>query len=271
MTENTQKTGLLTAAATWGVAGSTYERFSEHFADALAHCVQRLAPSEGEAVLDVATGTGWTARLAAARGARVSGIDYGEELILAARELAQRQGLDIVFDVGDAHALPYPDNNFDAVVSTFGVIFAGNPEQAARELARVCRPGGRLGLAVWSKDGAIATLARKVLAKFSPPLPQPRPPSPYAWGTEARMTELLGSAFELQFEHSITMLREPDGDAVWRLWLDTHGPTVTRVNKLDPESRAAFKKAFVDFHEQYRTALGISMPREYIVAVGVRK
>jgi SAM-dependent methyltransferase len=205
------------------------------------------------------------------RGAKVTGLDYSESLVASAQEIAKQRGLDIEFDVGDAQALPYPDGHFDAVISTFGVIFTGEPERAAKELARVCRPGGRLALAVWTRNGSIATMAREVIAKFSPPPPNPRPPSPFAWGTEARLEELLGAEFDLKIEEASTVLREPDGESVWQLWLDTHGPTVTRVNKLDADTVTAFKNAFVAFHEQYRTELGISMPREYLVAVGTRR
>ena len=121
-----------TSASSWGATGVAYERFSEHFADALSHCVQRLVPVPNESILDIATGTGWTARRLAERGAKITGIDYSEELVIAAREIAKNRGLDITFDVGDAHQLPYPDENFDAVVSTFGVIFVNQPEVAAK-------------------------------------------------------------------------------------------------------------------------------------------
>jgi SAM-dependent methyltransferase len=260
-----------TTASSWGVASSAYEKFSQDFSDALYHCVQRLDPQKGEAVLDVATGTGWTARLAAARGANVTGIDFSEGLINAAREIADRQGLQIQFDVGDALSLPYADGHFNAVTSTFGVIFASPHEIAARELARVCRSGGRLALAVWSSDSTLATLTREVLVKFGPPPPDPAPPSPYAWGTETRMNELLGSNFDLKFEHATTIMRAPTGDAVWRLWNEAHGLTVTRVNTLDETAREEYRKAFVVFHEQYRTEHGITMPRDYIIAHGVRR
>ena len=107
------KKEVWTAGASWGVTGSNYERFSEHFADALAHCIQRLAPGQGETVLDVATGTGWTARLAAARGSQVIRIDYSHDLIAAARESAQQRGMSVIFDVGDAHRLPYSDHSIE--------------------------------------------------------------------------------------------------------------------------------------------------------------
>jgi SAM-dependent methyltransferase len=260
-----------TAATSWGATGSAYERFSEHFADALFHCVQRLAPAPGESVLDVATGTGWTARLSAARGAGVTGVDYSEELIAAARKIARDHGVSIAFDVGDAHQLPYSDGIFDAVVSTFGVIFARQPEVVAQELVRVCRPGGRLALAVWSSDCTLGKLAREVFSVYSPPPPDPPPPSPYAWGSEVRMKELLEPGFKLQFERGCTVLREPDGESVWRLWKETHGLTVTRLEALDDESRVAFRDAFIEFHERYRTELGIAMPRDYLIAIGTRR
>jgi len=262
---------IYTAASSWGATGGSYERFSEDFADALYHCVQRLDPRPGEKVLDVATGTGMVARYAATRGAAVTGMDFSEELILAARAIAPRHRLEIKFDVGDAHDLPYSDESFDAVISTFGVIFAGRPEVAAKELARVCRPNGRLALAVWASNGTLATLAREVFARFSPPPPDPPPPSPYAWGNELRMRELLETDFELQFEHASTILRAPDGDAVWRLWNEAHGLTVSRMKALDDEGQKAFRSAFIAFHDQFRTDAGIAMPRDYIVAIGSRR
>ena len=263
------KKGDWTSASSWGATGIVYERFSEHFADALSHCVQRLSPQPNESILDVATGTGWTARILAQRGANITGIDYSEELIFAAREISKYHGLSISFDVGDAHQLPYPDSSFDAVISTFGVIFVSQPEVAARELARVCRPGGRLALAVWSSDCTLRNLAKEVFSVFSPPLLDP-PPSPYAWGSEARLHELLGENFDLKFESGSTILREPDGDAVWLLWKEAHGLTATRLEALDEESQNAFKDAFIEFHNRYMTELGIAMPRDYIIAIGTK-
>ena len=117
----------------------------------------------------------------------------------------------------------------------------------------------------------LATLTLEVLVKFGLPPPDPAPPSPYAWGNEGRMNELLGSDFDLKFEHATTVLRAPNGDAVWRLWNEAHGLTATRVNTLDETARDEYRKAFVVFHEQYRTEHGISMPRDYIIAHGVRR
>ncbi len=260
-----------TSSSSWGATGAAYERFSEHFADALSHCVQRLVPRLNESILDVATGTGWTARKLAERGANTTGIDYSEELILGAQQIAKNRGLNITFDVGDAHQLPYPDESFDAVVSTFGVIFVDQPEVAARELARVCRPGGRLALTVWTKDCVFAELGREVFSIYSPPPSDSPAPSPYAWGNEARLKELFGSDFDLQVETGCTVLREPDGETVWKLWKKAHGLTATRLKALDDETKIAFKQAFIEFHERYRTGFGISMPRDYLVVIGTRQ
>ncbi|MDH5394597.1 MAG: class I SAM-dependent methyltransferase [Gammaproteobacteria bacterium] len=145
-----------------------HDRFSEDFSDALQHCVRRLNPKPDEWVLDVATGTGGSARLAATKGCRVIGLDYSEVLIKAARTLALDRHLNIQFDVGDAQQLPYADQSFDAVMSTFGVMFAAKPELVASELARVCKPGGRLALAVWHSDCTLARLSREVVLPFSP-------------------------------------------------------------------------------------------------------
>ena len=131
------------AAATWGSGGAVYDKVSETIADALDHVVARIAPQPGEDCLDVATGTGWTARRLASRGARVTGVDIGQGVIEAAKTL----GPGIDFRIGDAEELPFPDASYDIVTSTFGVMFVARPEDAARELARMCRKGGRLGLA----------------------------------------------------------------------------------------------------------------------------
>ena len=179
------------AAATWNSGGQHYDRISHSIADSIEHCVHRLAPRRGERVLDVATGTGWTARRVAARDATVIGVDLGPDLIAAAQALAAEHRLAIDFRVGDAEKLPFDDQSFDAVISTCGVMFASNPEAVAAELARVCRKGGRIGLTTWPPDGTIAGLF-KVMRPFMPPPPPSPPPSPFEWGRPERVTALLG-------------------------------------------------------------------------------
>jgi SAM-dependent methyltransferase len=144
------------AAATWGAGGAAYDAISRTIADSIEHCLQRLAPGPGERVLDLATGTGWAARGAAARGAEVVGVDIGADLIEAAKERARQAGLEIAFEVGDAERLRFEDESFEVVVSTCGVMFASDPEAAAAEIARVCKRGGRVGLTTWPPEGTLS-------------------------------------------------------------------------------------------------------------------
>jgi len=143
-----------------------------------------------ERVLDVACGSGNTA-LAAARRAwgNSTGIDYVPELLARGRERAAAEGLEVDFVEGDAERLPFDDASFDVVTSTFGAMFAPNQARAADELVRVCRPGGRIGMANWTPEGYIGGMFMTV-AKHAPPPPGIDPPS--LWGTEEQLGELFG-------------------------------------------------------------------------------
>ena len=256
------------AALIWGSGGMNYDRISHSISDAIEHCVSRVAPQRGENILDIATGTGWAARLMANRRANVTGIDIGAELIEAAAVLSQDSILKIDYEIGDAEALSFPDEQFDAVVSTFGVMFVSNPEAAAAEMARVCKKGGRIGLATWSPEGSIYGLF-KVMKPYQTPVAAP-PPSPFAWGAKERIMELFGDAFELKFETGVTHLREPDGLAVWDLFVESYGPTKMLAASLNEKQKNALKQDFIAFHESYTSDLGVSMPREYLVTIGTR-
>jgi len=254
------------AAATWGSPGRQYDRISEIIADALEHVVFRIDPRPGEKFLDVATGTGWTARRLAARGAQVIGIDLGAGVIDAAQALAPA----IDFRVGDAEALPFGDASFDGVTSTFGVMFVARPEEAARELARVCRKGGRLGICTWPPGDTIEGMF-KMMRPYMPPPPASPPPSPFEWGRQDKVRQLLGAFFDLKFESGLTRLRMPSGQAVWDLFVEGYGPTKALAASCDPQRRKQLERDFVTFHDKYRGELGIDMPREYLVTIGIRK
>ncbi len=258
------------AAATWGAGGRNYDRISQSLSDSIEHCVVRLAPKPGERILDVATGTGWTARRIAARGASVIGVDLGAELIEAAKACAAEARLTIDFQVGDAEALPFEDQSFDAVISTFGVMFVSKPEVAAAELARVCKKGGRVGLTTMSADGTNAGLF-KVMKPYMPAPAAPPPPSYFEWGSRERVQQLLGSAFDLLFETGTTVLREPSSLAVWELFAVCHGPTKALAAALDPERREGLKRDYIAYHDGFKSELGVAMPRDYLVTIGVRK
>jgi SAM-dependent methyltransferase len=147
-------------------------------------------PQPNQAVLDIACGSGNLALVAARRYCDVTGIDFAANLIERARMRAAAEGLTVDFQVGDAQALPFPDARFDVVTSVFGVMFAPDQEQAAGELLRVCKPGGKIALANWmpAEFGADFFGAH---ARHAPPPPDM--PSPLRWGTEDGIEELLGS------------------------------------------------------------------------------
>jgi SAM-dependent methyltransferase len=256
-------------AAIWNAGALDYDKISERVADAIEHCVLRLAPEPGERVLDIATGTGLAARRIAARGASIVAIDLGSDLIEAAKTLAAPAQLKIDFRVGDAEQLPFGDQSFDVVVSTFGVMFASQPERAAAELARVCRKGGRLGLVTWPPEGTIARMFQ-VMRPYMPAPPAPAPPSPLEWGRPERVRELLGAAFDLRFETGTTVLRAPSGEAVWELFVAGFGPTKTLAASLEPGRRERLRQDFIQFHDRFRSDLGVAMPRDYLVTIGIR-
>ncbi len=143
-------------AVVWSSGGDAYDDISHQIASALEHCVRRIDPQPGERILDLATGTGWTSRLLARRGARVTGADIASDLIAAASARAKADGLEITYEIGDAEKLPYPDASFDAVVSTFGVMFVNRPGlpqpslpgSAAKADGSVWRPGCRTAASI---------------------------------------------------------------------------------------------------------------------------
>lgn len=259
----------LRAAGIWNSGGAAYDEISRGIADAIAHAVNRLAPRRGERILDLATGTGWTSREVARRGATVIGVDIAADLLDAARRRAEEARLPIGYEVGEAEALPFQDGEFDAVISTFGVMFSGNPEAAAAELARVVRPGGRLALATWSPDGAVFGMFQ-VMRRFMPPPPDPPPASPFAWGHADRLHALLDDAFDIRIEYGTSFYREPSALAAWHTFSTGYGPTRTLAASLDRPAHAAFRQAFIAFHEGFETPLGICVPRDYVIAAGTR-
>jgi len=257
----------LSAARTWDAGAKRYERISGQIADAIEHCIDRLGVRSEERILDIATGTGFGARRLAAKGADVVGVDIAAEAIDAAREL-DRPG-DIDFRVADAEALPFPDARFDAVISTFGVMFCGDAERAARELGRVCRPGGRLALATWAQHGGVAEMF-EVISRYKSPAPAGSP-SPFDWGDTGYLVKLLEEDFDLGFEEGTSYYREASGDDAWEAFATGYGPLVTLLAKLDDDAATTLRHEFVTFHERHRTGVGVLVPRPYLITVGRRR
>ena len=260
------------AAATWNSAGDAYDEISRGIADSIEHAIFRLSPQPSDKILDLATGTGWTSRQLAARGARVTGVDLGADLVEAARARARGAHLEIEYVVGDAERLQLGDGIFDAVISTYGVMFSSRPEAAAAEMGRVCKKGGRIALATWTPDGNVFGMF-KVMKPYMPPPPTPAPPSPFDWGRRERIRELFGKDFELGFEDGISYYREPNAGAAWTRFVTGYGPTKMLAKSLDPDRRGALERDFIAFHAlpQFATELGICVPREYLVTIGIRK
>lgn len=190
-------------------------------AEALCEAVD---PHGGDRVLDVACGSGTAALVAARRYCEVTGVDFVPDLVDRARSRASADGLDAEFRVGDAQALPFPDASFDVVLSIYGVQFAPDQETAAGEMLRVCRPGGRIGLATpipegWSGD-LFATMARYV-----PPPPGVKPP--LRWGTETGLDDLLGAGAEsISSEKRTALQYYRSVDHAVEVFLTCFGPAI---------------------------------------------
>jgi SAM-dependent methyltransferase len=250
----------------WG--NGPYERITATITDIHDVVVDRLEPRPGVEWLDAACGTGAVALLAAEQGAQVTGMDLAPVLIDRAKELAAEQGLNIRFDVGDAEAMLYDDASFDAVSSTCGVMFAPDHGAVARELVRVTRPGGRIALACWTPEGGLGQMFA-MMRPFTPPPPE-GVGSPFDWGREEHVRDLLGDDFELEFEKLDSTLRIESGEAYWELFSSSYGPTKTAADALDADRREEFHRTWVDFFEDRREGDEVVHQREWLLTLGTR-
>ena len=149
-------------------------------------------------------------------------------------------------------------------------MFATRQEAAAAELARVVRKGGRIALTTWLDDSNVFKMFT-VMKRYMPAPPTPAPRSPFEWGRTERIRELLGTTFDLTFEKGVSYYREPSAEAAWETFSTGYGPTRALANSLDTERREALRRDFIAFHEPFATGLGITVPREYWLTIGVRK
>jgi ubiquinone/menaquinone biosynthesis C-methylase UbiE len=260
------------AQSVWNAPGGRYDDISRSIADAIEHAAERLQPKPGERVLDLATGTGWGSRIIAQRfpGVSVTGADIADQMLDYARSAAATLKLNIDYHHADAEKLPFADASFDAVISTFGVMFVSKPEAAAAELARVLKKGGRLTLATWTNDGNIFNMFG-VMKKFMAAPPTPPPPSPFEWGKRERLQELLGQNFQLGFEEGSNQFRYASGEQAWNLWVNHYGPAKSLAATLDDARLEQFKRDMIAWHETFPSELGFDQPRRYVITRGVRR
>lgn len=212
--------------------GTTLQNVGEELADALD------LPPDAE-VLDVAAGNGNATLAFARRWARVTSTDYVEALLERGKSRAAAEALDIRFQFADAENLPFGDGAFDAVVSTYGVMFTPNQEQAASELLRVCRPGGKIGLANWTPEGFIGQLFKTLGKHVAPP---PGVQSPARWGTAEWIDEIFaGSANAIDFTRKSFVFRYRSPAHFVEFFRTFYGPVHKAFLALDAEGREALE------------------------------
>ena len=225
----------------------------------------------GQKVLDVATGSGNTAIAAARRFADAAGVDYVSSLLDRARERAASERLNIAFSEGDAENIPFPNASFDVILSTFGSMFAPDQEKAASELLRVCRSGGKIGMANWTPEGFIGELFR-INARYVPPPAGLKPP--VLWGKEERLRELFGNAISsLQVTRRTFQFRYPSADHWIDFWRTYYGPTFKTFATLDGASQAALARDMRELVGRYNRSGDDTMvvPSEYLEVVATRR
>ena len=232
--------------------------------------VRQLDVHSGERVLDVAAGNGNASLPAARRFADVLATDYVPELLEEAKRRAEADGLALRTQVADAQALPFEDGQFDVVMSTIGIMFAPDQEKVARELARVCRGGGRIGLASWTPESLVGDMFRTV-GKHVPPPPGVQPA--VLWGKEERVRELLGDACsDLRLKRQTCPWRFASPQACVDYFRTWYGPTVAAFNAVGEAGRGALEADLRAVFEKHNTAKDgtMAVEVEYLEVVGVR-
>jgi ubiquinone/menaquinone biosynthesis C-methylase UbiE len=219
----------------------------------------------GSRVLDVACGNGNAALAAARRFCKVTGIDYVPELVQRASDRARAERLDIDFVVGDAEHLPFDDGEFDVALSTYGVMFAADQEQAAREIVRVVRPGGKIGLANWTPEGFVGDLLRTVAKHVPGPAGVA---SPILWGTEARLRELFPRMRSIRTSRKEFVFRYESAAHFIDVFRRFYGPTYQAFQRLDTAEQGRLVADIADLVYRFkRRGISLAVPGEYLEVV----
>ena len=273
MAESTQpdfKTLTERAQATW--ATGDFNEIGRGIVPVSEALCETLDPHPGQRVLDVACGAGNAAIVAARRHCETIGLDFVPALIDRAKLRAAAEGLQIDFRVGDAQALPFPDQTFDVVMSVFGVIFAPDQERAANEMLRVCKPGGKIGVVAWMPEDFGGEFFSTVGKYLPPPPPGFKPP--LRWGTDAGLHELLGhGASSIKAERRSTLSYYRSLDHGVDVFCRYFGPVVRALSMLDADKQAALRKDIAGVFSRYNRATDgtLIFEAQYLQAVITRR
>jgi len=241
------------ASGDYAVVGPALQMVSEELCESVELCPD-------ERVLDVAGGSFHAAMAAARRWCEVTATDFATDLASRGRPRTDAAALGVQFIDADAEALPFPDQSFSAVISAFGVMFAGDQERAASEMIRVCRRGRRVGLANWTPDGFIGQLFMTV-ARFAPPVPTGTVPaaSPFDWGTEQRLDELFSvyGSVETAKKRVALRARTPMD------WVDklraSYSPVLKTFALLDSAGQKALRGELLELVQRFNRAKDAAM------------
>lgn len=250
---------------TW--AAGDYAAVSDAITDPVAATlVERVGVDSGHDVLDVATGTGNVALLAAAAGAWTIGLDLTPELFATARARARERGVDVEWLHGDAEELPFADATFDRVFSAFGVQFAPRHAVVASELLRVTKPGGAIALANWTPEGQVGELFR-IMGRYLPAAPDYASPPPL-WGSEEHVRGLFGRAIE--YERRTTPVDFDSADDYVSFMETAYGPTLKARERLAAEGTwDDCRRELVEMMERRNESANgcLHVPAEYALIV----
>src|SRR5262245_35124704 len=221
-------------------------------------------------VLDVAAGNGNATLAAARRFADVTSTDYVGALLERGKERAMAERLPVMFQEADAENLPFDDASFDAVLSTFGVMFTPNQEQAASELLRVCKPGGKIGLANWTPEGFIGQLF-KTLGKYVPPAPGVK--SPALWGTKAQLEAMFGTDGSVSAPGRHFAFRYKSPEHMLEIFRTYYGPVLKAFAAITPEQRMALETDILALMAHFNGAKDgtLVIQSEYLEVVVTKK
>jgi SAM-dependent methyltransferase len=258
------------ARAMWGVGD--YASVAHRLGTAGRKAVEAAAIGTGDRVLDVACGTGNATIPAAQAGAEATGLDLTPSLLEAGRAEAKEAGVEIEWVEGDAEQLPFEDGSFDAVISVFGCMFAPDQSRTAAEIARVLKPGGRIGICSWTPEGNVGKMFTGVAGHMPPPPEGFQPP--LLWGTPEHVTSLFEpTGVKPEFERDEVVFEAASAEEFLAEYREKLPPLVAARAALEPEGK--FDALYADLLKLYEEAdVGedgsYRQPAEYLVAKGTK-